>query len=101
MGDRVAGLSFGSLTFAAASVWSIPADIAPTPNHVASIGGIQNFASNLAGICISFFVGKMLAATGGFVVPLLVAGGFALLGAFSYLVIVPEIEPLEAKPRRR
>lgn len=89
-------LSYGSLAFAAASIWSIPADIAPTPGHVGSISGIQNFASNLAGICISFFIGKMLAETGGFVVPLLVAGGFALLGAFSYLVIVQEIEPLPA-----
>ena len=39
----------------------------------------------------------MLAQTGGFVVPLMVAGGFALLGAFSYLVIVPEIKPLEVR----
>ena len=92
-------LSFGSLTFAAASIWCLPADIAPTPQYVGSISGIQNFASNLAGVCISFFVGKMLAATGGFVAPLMIAGGFALLGAFSYLVIVPEIEPLQARDR--
>ena len=90
-------LSFGSLTFAAASVWSLPADVAPNPKYVGSIGGIQNFASNLAGICITYFVGQMLAQTGGFVVPLMVAGGFALLGAFSYLVIVPEIKPLEVR----
>lgn len=93
-------LSYASLAFAAASIWSLPADVAPTRDHVGSIGGIQNFASNLAGICITMFVGKMLAKTGGFVVPLLVAGGFSLLGAFSYLVIVPEIKPLEIKPRR-
>jgi MFS family permease len=93
-------LSYASLAFAAASIWSLPADVAPTRDHVGSIGGIQNFASNLAGICITMFVGKMLAKTGGFVVPLLVAGGFSLLGAFSYLVIVPEIKPLEITPRR-
>jgi hypothetical protein len=87
------------LAFAAASIWSLPADVAPTRDHVGSIGGIQNFASNLAGICITMFVGKMLAKTGGFVVPLLVAGGFSLLGAFSYLVIVPEIKPLEIRRR--
>jgi D-galactonate transporter len=87
-------LSYGSLTFAAASVWSLPADISPSPKYVGSIGGIQNFASNLAGICISTFVGVMLQKTGGFLIPLLVAGGFSLLGAFSYLVIVPEIAPL-------
>lgn len=91
-------LCYGSLTFAAASVWSLPADIAPTPGHVGSIGGIQNFASNLAGVGISNFVGVMLRRTGGFVVPLIVAGGFAILGACSYLFIVGEIEPLPRKP---
>lgn len=87
-------LCYGSLTFAAASIWSLPADVAPTPGHVGSLGGIQNFASNLAGVGISNFVGVMLSKTGGFVAALLVAGGFALLGACSYLFIVGEIEPL-------
>jgi len=90
-------LSYASLAFAAASIWSLPADVAPTRDHVGSIGGIQNFASNLAGVCITTFVGVMLAKTGGFVVPLVVAGCFSLLGAFSYLVIVPEIKPLEVR----
>jgi D-galactonate transporter len=90
-------LSYGGLCFAAASIWSLPADVAPTPQHVASIGGIQNFASNTAGICITYLVGKLLAKTGGFVVPLMMAGGFAILGALSYLFIVPEVKPLEAK----
>ena len=94
-------LCYGSLTFAAASIWSLPADIAPTPGHVGSIGGIQNFASNLAGIGIANFVGFMLSQTGGFVAALLVAGGFAILGAVSYLLIVGEIEPLPALPQRR
>jgi sugar phosphate permease len=90
-------LSWASLAFAAASIWSLPADVAPTRNHVGSIGGIQNFASNLAGVCIATFVGAMLQKTGGFAVPLVVAGSFSLLGAFSYLVIVPEIKPLETR----
>lgn len=91
-------VSYASLAFAGACVWCLPADIAPTKKHVASIGGIQNFASNLAGICISLFVGKMLERTGNFVVALVAAGGVALLGAFAYLVIVPEIAPLPARP---
>jgi D-galactonate transporter len=94
-------LSYGGLCFAAASIWSLPADVAPTPQHVASIGGIQNFASNTAGICITYLVGKLLAKTGGFVVPLIMAGGFAILGALSYLFIVPEVKPLEAREPER
>ena len=41
----------------------------------------------------------MLGKTGGFVIPLLVAGGFSLLGALSYLVIVGEIVPLAVDAR--
>lgn len=89
------GIAYGSLAFAAASIWSLPGDVAPTPDHVASIGGIQNFASNLAGIVITTFTGFMVQLTkGSFTVPLVVAGGFCVLGAFSYLVIVGKVEPL-------
>jgi MFS transporter, ACS family, D-galactonate transporter len=88
-------LSYASLAFTAASIWSLPADVAPTSGHVASIGGIQNFASNLAGIVTTTFTGVMLTITSGsFVVPLVVAGGFCLLGAAAYLFLVGEIAPL-------
>jgi D-galactonate transporter len=90
-------LSYGSLCFAAASIWSLPADVAPAPNYVASIGGIQNFASNTAGICMTYIIGKLLAKTHGFVLPLMIAGGFAILGALAYLFYVPDIKPLEVK----
>lgn len=94
-------LSYASLTFAAASIWSLPADVAPTRRHVASIGGIQNFASNLAGVCISSFVGVMLGKTGGFAIPLAVAGVLSLIGAASYLFLVGEIAPLPTKANVR
>ena len=88
-------IAYGSLAFTAASIWSLPGDVAPTPAHVASIGGIQNFASNLAGIVTTTFTGVMLTITSGsFVVPLTVAGGFCLLGAAIYLFMVGEIAPL-------
>jgi len=92
-------VSYASLAFTAASIWSLPADVAPSSGHVASIGGIQNFASNLAGIVTTTFTGVMLTITqGSFVVPLVVAGGFCLLGAASYLFLVGEIAPLPALP---
>ena len=88
-------ISYASLAFTAASIWSLPADVAPSSGHVASIGGIQNFASNLAGIVTTTFTGVMLTITSGsFVVPLVVAGGFCLLGAGAYLFLVGEIAPL-------
>ncbi|MBV9001445.1 MAG: hypothetical protein JO304_20470 [Solirubrobacterales bacterium] len=86
---------YASLTFAAASVWSLPADVAPTAAHVASIGGIQNFASNLAGVLGATTTGALVALAGGSFVPALVLSGvLGLVGAFSYLVIVGRIEPL-------
>lgn len=94
------GVAYGSLAFAAASIWSLPGDVAPSPDYVASIGGIQNFASNLAGIVITTFTGFMVQMTkGSFTIPLVVAGGFCVLGAFSYLVIVGKIEPLQFPDR--
>ncbi|MEM5446154.1 MFS transporter [Paraburkholderia sp. BR14263] len=95
-------IAYGSLAAAAASIWSLPADVAPTPRHVASLAGIQNFASNLAGIALTTFTGVMLQLTrGSFTIPLVVAGGFCVLGAVSYLVIVGRVEPLEAPEASR
>jgi MFS family permease len=87
-------ISYASLTFAAASVWSLPADVSPTQSHVASLGGIQNFASNLAGVGSPFFVGALYDATGSFVVPLVVVGCFALVGAAAYALVIKKVEPL-------
>jgi MFS family permease len=88
-------LSYASLAFAAASVWSLPADVAPTPAHVASIAGIQNFFSGVAGILTTTFTGLMVAVThGSFVLPLVIGGGVCIAGALSYLLLVGRIEPL-------
>ncbi len=87
-------LCYGSLSFAAASIWSLPADIAPSKKLVASIGGVQNFAANLGGVACASLIGLMRDVTGGFTVPLVIAGGFGLVGAASYLFIVGDIAPL-------
>ena len=87
-------VSYASLTFAAASIWSLPADVSPTEHQVASLGGIQNFASNLAGVGSPFFIGALYDATGSFVIPLVVVGGIALVGAVAYAIIIKRVEPL-------
>jgi len=93
-------LAYGSLAFTAASIWSLPADVAPSPGHVASIGGIQNFAANIAGIITATFTGVMLTITSGsFVVPLITAGAFCVIGAAVYMFVVPEIAPLTAREK--
>lgn len=93
-------LADASLSFAGANVWTLVGEVAPTPAHGASIGGIQNFAGNLAGIFITTFTGVMLSITkGSFVVPLLAAGGLCIVGAAAYLFIVGKVEPLPVLSR--
>ena len=90
-------IAYGGLTFAAASIWSLPADIAPTGRHVGSIGGMQNFASNAAGIVMPPLLGSIYDSTGSFTIPLSVAGCFAVLGALTYLFVVGKVEPLHPR----
>jgi sugar phosphate permease len=93
-------LAYAGLAVAGTQCWAVVSEIAPTPAHVASIGGIQNFAGNLAGIMISTFTGVMLTITkGSFLIPLGVAGGLCVVGALSYLFIVGKIEPLQVAQR--
>jgi len=94
-------LSYASLSFTGANTWTVVSEIAPTPGHVASIGGIQNFAGNLAGIMITTFTGIMLTLTSGsFLVPLTAAGALCVVGALSYLFLVGKVEPLPPLPQR-
>jgi MFS transporter, ACS family, D-galactonate transporter len=94
-------VSYASLSVAATGIWSLPADIAPSSRHVASIGGIQNFASNIAGIISPFAFGTLLDMFhGDFTPPFALAAGAAVLGAFSYAFIVGRAEVLPPLPSR-
>ena len=88
-------LAYFSLSFAGANCWTVVSEIAPTPRHVASIGGIQNCAGNIAGITLTTFTGIVLTLTSGsFLIPLAVAGAMCVLGALSYLFLLGDVEPL-------
>lgn len=90
-------LSYASLTFSTASVASLPADVAPTAGHVASLAGIQNFASNVAGVLGPIVTGFLIGASGGsYLVPLLVSGGLSIVGALTYAFVIKSVEPLQA-----
>ncbi len=67
---------------------------------MATLGGIQNFAGNLAGIVTASFTGLMLSLShGSFVVPLLVAGGICVLGALTFMFVLGKLEPLPISPK--
>lgn len=94
-------VSYASLAIAATGIWSLPGDIAPSSRHVASIGGIQNFASNIAGIISPFVFGLLLDIYDGSYLPaFLLAGAVAVVGALTYAFIVGRAEPLTPLPSR-
>jgi MFS family permease len=83
-------------TGAASALWALPVDIAPSPALVGTIGGIQNTAANVAGIVSPILIGVILGYTSSFVVPLLIAGGVGILGAVTYGLWLPKVEPLRS-----
>ena len=94
-------LSYASLAFTGANIWSLPADVAPTNAHVASIAGIQNFSSGLAGALTTTFTGYLVTIShGSFVTPLVVGGCVCVAGALAYLFIVGPIEKLPSSRLR-
>jgi ACS family glucarate transporter-like MFS transporter len=86
-------VSYGFLGFAGGSVWSLPADVAPSPRNVASLAGLQNFGSQIGGILSPLAVGVMVSMSGGYVLPLIVIGAVTVLGAAIYAFMI-KVEPL-------
>lgn len=88
-------VSYFSSTFAAASVWSLPADVASSERHVGSLSGIQNATANLAGIISPILMGVLKGLTTSFTIPLIIAGCVAIVGAANYAFFMPRIGPLK------
>lgn len=94
-------ISYASLAFTGASVWCLPADVAPSAAYVASLGGIQSCAANISGGVTTLLTGELLQITkGSFVLPLTIGGGVAVLGSLSYLFLMGPIKPLTTRPER-
>lgn len=74
--------------------WTVISDVAPK-EHIGLTAGIFNFSANLAGIVTPLVIGFAYQSTGSFVGPLIYIGVVALLGAFSYSVILGDIHRLE------
>lgn len=74
--------------------WTVISDVAPK-KLIGLTAGIFNFSANLAGIVTPLVVGYAYQATGTFVGPLIYIGVVALIGAFSYSVILGDIHRLE------
>jgi ACS family D-galactonate transporter-like MFS transporter len=74
--------------------WTVVSDIAPK-KLIGLTSGIFNFSANLAGIVTPLVIGIAFDMTGSFVGPLVYIGVVALVGAFSYWVILGDIHRLD------
>lgn len=74
--------------------WTVVSDVAPK-KLIGLTAGIFNFSANLAGIVTPLVIGVAFQLTGSFVGPLLYVGVVALIGAFSYSVILGDIHRLD------
>jgi ACS family D-galactonate transporter-like MFS transporter len=74
--------------------WTVVSDIAPK-KLIGLTSGIFNFSANLAGIVTPLVIGIAFQMTGSFVGPLVYIGVVALIGAFSYCVILGDIHRLD------
>lgn len=87
-------ISYASVISASTGIWAIPGFIAHNKNQVGTIGGVQNTFSNMAGIIAPIVTGTLFATTHSFVLPLVISGILAIVGASSYWFIVGELKPL-------
>jgi ACS family D-galactonate transporter-like MFS transporter len=76
--------------------WTVISDVAPK-KLIGLTSGIFNFSANLAGIVTPVVIGIAFQMSGSFVGPLLYIGIVALLGAFSYSVVVGDIHRLDVE----
>jgi MFS family permease len=86
-------LCMGCMRLVTASANSAPMDLAP-PTLVASLTSIQNSIGTISSLLVSILTGYIVEVTGTFVPALLLAGGMALMGAISYVVVVERFETL-------
>lgn len=90
-------LCVGCMRLATASLHSTPLDLAP-PGAVATLASMQNFAGNVSALLGTIVTGYIVQATGSFALALAAAGGMAMFGTLSYLILVQRLEPLQIAP---
>jgi len=92
-------VSLGGLAAAAPVGWSIPTLIAPR-GSVGRVGGIMNFASQLAAISAPIVTGYVVASTKSFAGAFMLAAVFLVIGIAAYAFLLGRIEPIETASTR-
>lgn len=87
-------VSLGGLAAAAPVGWSIPSLIAPR-GSVGRVGGIMNFASQIAAISAPIVTGYVVARTHSFKGAFVLAAAFLVIGIAAYTWLLGRIEPIQ------
>ncbi len=63
--------------------------------------GLQNAVGNVAGMTAPVVTGYMVQANGNYTTALILSGGVALFGLVAWLVVVPEVKPIDWRAAQR
>ena len=80
-------LAGASLGFSTPSLWVALVEAAPK-SIAGTMGGIQNFGGNVAGIVVAVATGYILQVTGSFFIALLIGSAASILGATAAMFLV-------------
>jgi len=83
-------ISLAGLGLATANYWALTQTLIPGGALSGRIAGVQNFASNLAGIIAPLLTGWLKQSTGTYEAPMAFIFGLLLLGIGSYIFLVRE-----------
>jgi len=92
-------VSICGLAASAPVAWTIPALIAPH-DTVGKVGGIMNFANQIAAILAPVLTGYLIGAKGDFSRAFLMAAIALVVGIFGYAILLGRIEQLPDPPER-
>src|SRR5204863_137513 len=90
-------IALGGLAAAAPVAWSIPSLIAPR-RGVGTLGGIINFASQVAAIAAPIVTGYIVQATHSFSAAFIAAAVFLVVGIAGYVFLLGRMEPIAPGP---
>ena len=83
--------SLGGLGIATANYWALTQTVVPG-TAIGRIGGLQNTASNLAGVVAPILTGRLIEATGTYEAPMQAIAVLLVIGALSYALLVRRTE---------
>jgi ACS family D-galactonate transporter-like MFS transporter len=79
--------SLAGLGIATANYWALTQTVVPG-GTIGRIGGLQNMASNLAGVAAPILTGWLIQSTGSYEAPMQAIAVLLLMGAASYALLV-------------